>query len=223
MWQILATIHLLDKKLQISQTGRIAYLESVNGRTLNLPTTPLQIITDPNERQKLVEHEFCDNDPNLCKHAVNKTALPECKCVYVEDLPVFGSTTRMVLSTYVPTALTPDPVQNLTAVIDPHKPSVTLNWDPPANAGYMEVTKYHICFWDKAQNQNHYREKIARGFTLNPSVVITRDSGIRALTYSTFEVRAYSGDDVSQECKTISTFIGMYVPSVHYLPIRCPL
>ena len=82
-------------------TEGIAYLESVNGRSLNLPTTPLQIITDPNERQKLAEHEFCDNDPNLCKHAVNKTALPECKCVYVEDLPVFGSTTRMVLSTVV--------------------------------------------------------------------------------------------------------------------------
>ena len=29
-------------------TEGIAYLESVNGCTLNLPTTPLQIITDPN-------------------------------------------------------------------------------------------------------------------------------------------------------------------------------
>ena len=91
---------------------------------------------------------------------------------------------------------------------------MTLNWDPPANAGYMEVTKYHICFWDKERNQNHYHEKIVKGFSLNPSVFITRESGLRALTYSTFEVRAYSGDDVSQECKTISTFIGMYVHSV---------
>ena len=71
-------------------TEGIAYLESVNGRTLNLPTTPLQIITDPNERQKLVEHEFCDNDPNLCKHVPNNTVLPKCKCASVEDLPVFG-------------------------------------------------------------------------------------------------------------------------------------
>jgi len=87
----------------------------------------------------------------------------------------------------------------------------------------MEVTKYHICFWDKERNQNHYHEKIVKGFSLNPSVFITRESGLRALTYSTFEVRAYSGDDVSQECKTISKFIGMYIPSVHdYLPIRCP-
>jgi len=80
----------------------------------------------------------------------------------------------------------------------------------------MEVTKYHICFWDKEQNQNHYHEKIVKGFILNPYVFITRELGLRALTYSTFEVRAYSGDDVSQECKTISKFIGMYIPSVHY-------
>jgi len=52
-------------------TEGIAYLESVNGRSLNLPTTPLQIITDPNECQKLVEHECCDNNPNLCKYAPN--------------------------------------------------------------------------------------------------------------------------------------------------------
>ena len=39
---------------------------------------------------------------------------------------------------------------------------------------------------------------------------ITRECGLRPLTTTTFEVRAYSGDDVSQECKTVSAFVGMY-------------
>ena len=108
----------------------------------------------------------------------------------------------------VSTALTPGAVQNLTATVDTHEPSVTLNWDPPANAVYIEVTKYQICIWDK--EKNHYCETIVKGFTFNPSVVITRESGLRALTTSTFEVRAYSGDDVSRECKTISKYIGKY-------------
>jgi len=34
-------------------------------------------------------------------------------------------------------ALTPGPVQNLTATVDTCKPSVTLNWDPPANAKHI--------------------------------------------------------------------------------------
>ena len=82
-------------------TEGVAKLESVNGRTQSLPTIPLQLITDPNERQRLVEREFCDNDPSLCKNGPLLTALPECNCVYVEDLPVFGSTTRIILSTVV--------------------------------------------------------------------------------------------------------------------------
>ena len=38
--------------------------------------------------------------------------------------------------------------------------------------------------------------------------VITRDLGLRPLIMSTFEVRVCSGDDVSQERKTVSTFVG---------------
>ena len=39
------------------------------------------------------------------------------------------------------------------------------------------------------------------------TAVITRESGLRPLTMSTFEVRVCSGDDVSEERKTVSTFV----------------
>lgn len=82
-------------------TEGVSRLVAVNGRTLTLPTTPLQLITDPTELKELADKEFCNNDPNVCKNAPFLTALPACKCVYVEDLPVFGSTTRIVLTTVV--------------------------------------------------------------------------------------------------------------------------
>ena len=104
-------------------------------------------------------------------------------------------------------ALTPDPVQNLTAAVDSHKPSVTLKWDPPANAGYPgDVTKYQVRFWDKKNCYNVKRVNLKGSTT---TTVITRESGLRPLTTSTFEVRACSGDDVSQKWTTVSTFVGM--------------
>ena len=104
-------------------------------------------------------------------------------------------------------ALTPDPVRNLTATVDPHKPCVTLKWDPPANAGCAgDVTKYQVVFWNK-QN-GCYNEKLVDGSTT--TIVITRELGLRPPTETTFEVRAYSGDDVSQEWRSITKFVGMY-------------
>ena len=102
--------------------------------------------------------------------------------------------------------LTPDPVQNLTAAVDSHKPAVTLKWDPPANAGYPgDVTKYQVRFWDK--EKKCYNEKTVNGSTT--TTVITRESGLRPLTETTFKVRACSGDDVSPEWRTVSTLVGM--------------
>jgi len=90
--------------------------------------------------------------------------------------------------------------------VDKSKPSVRLNWDPPTNAAYAGyVTKYHICFWDK--EKGCYREKSVDGSTT--TAVFTRETGLRPLTLSTFEVRACSGDDVSTECRTVSAFLGM--------------
>ena len=102
-------------------------------------------------------------------------------------------------------ALNPDPVQNLTAAVDTHKPSVTLNWNPPANAGYAgDVTKYQIRFWNWAVLKDS--TIVVNGSTT--TTVITRESGLRPLTQFTFEVRACSGDSVSPEWKPVSTFVG---------------
>jgi len=97
-------------------------------------------------------------------------------------------------------------VENLKATVDSHKPCVTLKWDPPANAGYPgDVTKYQVQFWDK--ERSCYSEEIVDGSTT--TTVITRDSGLRPLTETTFEVKAYTCDDVSQEWRTVTTFVGM--------------
>ena len=99
---------------------------------------------------------------------------------------------------YVATALTPDSVQNLTADVNPHKPSVTLNWDPPANAtGY--VTKYEINFQDN--DSGFHGEDIVNGSTT--FTVIRRESGLRPLSTFTFRVKAHSGDNASQEWRNV--------------------
>ena len=90
-----------------SQKGREIFLNfaseglgqfvSVNGRMLRFPSVPLQLITDDAERQQIRDWEFCSNDPKICKTAAFYSAFPECTCVYTEELPVFGSTNRLVL------------------------------------------------------------------------------------------------------------------------------
>ena len=116
---------------------------------------------------------------------------------------------------YFFSAFTPDPVRKLTAAVDSHKPSVTLKWDPPANAGYPGyVTKYQVRFWDK--EKGCYNESTVDGSTT--TTVITRESGLRPLTVTTFEVRACSGRDVCPEWRTESAFIGKCDSNVeHFL------
>ena len=107
----------------------------------------------------------------------------------------------------ISTALTPDPVQNLKATVDTHGPSVTLKWDPPGNASSEgDVTKYQVCF--RGKENCCYIEKTVDGSTT--ITVITRESGFRPLTDTTFEVRAccHSGDAVSREWRTVSKFVG---------------
>ena len=90
--------------------------------------------------------------------------------------------------------------------MDTHKLSVTLNWDPPANAAHAEdVTKYEIRFWDN--DSSFYDERVVNGSTT--TTVITRESGLTPLSTFTFKVRAYSGGNASQEWTTESRFIGI--------------
>ena len=105
----------------------------------------------------------------------------------------------------IATALTPGPVQNLKAAVDLYKPAVILKWDPPANAGCTgDVTDYQVRFGDK--EKGCYNEFFVDGSIT--TTVITRELGLRPLTTSTFQVRAYSGIDESQEWTTMSTFVG---------------
>ena len=104
-----------------------------------------------------------------------------------------------------PTALTPGSVQNLTATLDPNKPCVILKWNPPVNARYPgDVTNYQVRFWDK--ERSCYNDKNVNGSA--NTTVITRESGLRPLTETTFKVRACSGDAVSPEWRTVSKFVG---------------
>ena len=75
---------------------------------------------------------------------------------------------------------------------------------------------YQINFWDKVKSC--YNEETVNGSTT--TTVITRESGLRPLTETTFEVRACSGDDVSQKWRTVSTFVGMQMFDVLY---KCTL
>ena len=71
--------------------------------------------------------------------------------------------------------------------------------------GYPEdVTGYQVHFWDKEKSFCHMVFVDGSSTT----AVITREFGLRPLTLSTFEVRACNGEDVSQEGKTVSTFVG---------------
>ena len=109
---------------------------------------------------------------------------------------------------FIATAITPDPVQNLTAAVDTRNPSVTLNWDPPANitaAHAEDITKYDVRFWDN--DSDFQGERVVNDSTT--TTVITRESGLRLRSTFTFRVRACSGGDTSQEWGTVSRFIGM--------------
>ena len=84
---------------------------------------------------------------------------------------------------------------------------MTLKWDPPANAERTgDVTDYQVRFWDK--QEGCYKGKFVNGSTT--TTVITRETGLRPLTETTFEVRACSGIDESQEWRTVSTFVGRF-------------
>ena len=111
--------------------------------------------------------------------------------------------------------------------MDTRKPSVTLNWDPPANAKHPgDVTNYQIRFWDNDRDLSKLKccnsVKPVKGSTTN--IVITRESVLRPLTTFTFEVRACSGDNVSHNWKTASAFVGMWnIPEVWLWSGRLPV
>ena len=108
-------------------------------------------------------------------------------------------------------------IENLKATVDSHKPCVTLKWDQPANLRHPgDVTNYQVRFWDK--ERSCYNDKTVNGSTT--TTVITRESGLRPLTETTFEVRACTCDDISQEWRTVTTFVGM---QMFYTSVHCKI
>ena len=134
-------------------------------------------------------------------------------CEYIRShviLQYYIRTYYIICILSIHTALTPGPIQSLTSAVNSntHKPSVTLKWDPPANAAYPgSVTKYQICFLDS--ERVCYGMKVVNGCTTETIIAgVPESSG----TLSSLEVTAYSGKHESQECRSVSNlhFAGMY-------------
>ena len=102
-------------------------------------------------------------------------------------------------------ALTPGPVQNLTAVVDAHAPSVTLNWDPQDNQyeSGTPITKYDVSF--KPEEGEHYNERTIEASTT--SIVLGRDLGLKPLLNYDFKVRARNAY-IAGRWETVKKYVG---------------
>ena len=103
-------------------------------------------------------------------------------------------------------ALAIQPVENLTAVVDEHTPSIILKWDRPSNAG--GVTAYDVRY----QPSNswwitpYHRMTVTAPAT---SVLLARNSGLHLPAIYNFEVRARDANCEGQWSK-ISEYNGTY-------------
>ena len=96
--------------------------------------------------------------------------------------------TYYYMSLHVCTALVPGEIQSLKRSIDKKQASVTLNWDPPLNFQRPnEVTNYQIRF-KPIKGSVDYTERTVDVSTT--SIILRRDSGLKASTMYSFEVRA---------------------------------
>ena len=103
-------------------------------------------------------------------------------------------------------ALTPAPVQNFTATVDTHTPSITLNWDPSHDNQSKTgdpVTKYDVRF--KSESEECYSEKSFNASTT--SLVVGRDLGIKPLLKYSFEVRPRNAY-IAGKWETVMEYVG---------------
>ena len=104
-----------------------------------------------------------------------------------------------------PAALAPGQVQNLRSTLDPDTPTLTLKWDKPKNmVADGDVKSYDIRFKLCGKEGSYCTKTVVPPAT---SIILRRESGLKALTKYTFEVRAQS---VSREGKwsELSKYIG---------------
>ena len=101
-------------------------------------------------------------------------------------------------------AVTPGPVQNLTATVDAHAPSVMLNWDPQDNqCESYPITKYDVRF--KLEEGEHYNERTIEAPTV--SIVLGRDLRLKPLLKYDFKVRARNAY-IAGRWETVKKYVG---------------
>ena len=103
------------------------------------------------------------------------------------------------------------PVQNLTATLDPHKPSVMLEWDPPDNVG--DVQTYDIRYRSsKSWWITPYRRTVVN--CPATKLFLKRADGLKLFVTYDFDVRARNADYVGQWIR-VSKYMGMYLYMLH--------
>ena len=113
-----------------------------------------------------------------------------------------------------PAALAPGQVQNLRSTLDPDTPTLTLKWDKPKNM--VAVKSYDIRFQLCGRKGKYCMKTVVPPAT---SIILRRESGLKALTKYTFEVRAQS---VSREgkwselCKYIGKCLFVLIVIIFY-------
>ena len=91
--------------------------------------------------------------------------------------------------------------------MDPHEPSLTLNWDRPSNIwNAREVVAYDVHF--KSSKADEYEERIESCHTTG--ITFTRELGLVPLSTYDFRVRARSEDGVGEWGKVSSLFGKVY-------------
>ena len=88
-----------------------------------------------------------------------------------------------VVCDFLVVALAPGKVQKLRSVLEPSKPSLTLNWDRPNNFQTTEdVRIYNIRFRPSGSVEEDAYCKVTVNSAPKMSIVLTREDGLKLLT-----------------------------------------
>lgn len=113
-----------------------------------------------------------------------------------------------ITGNFSPTAMIPDPIQNLRFALDRDKPSLTMSWERPSNVDVNrpdELTQYEIFF--KPEGQQMFTSHTVPGSST--TLTLTRKSGLVLDPVSQFSVRALNRDRQAGEWITVTQLIGI--------------
>ena len=120
------------------------------------------------------------------------------------------SPTNMPSIFFACTVMTPGPVQNLKLTLDQNKPSLTLDWEPPANidlSNPSELTQYEISFKSTKEQEQCIQKIVSSPST---TLTLTRRSGLILDSVCQFSVRAKNCYDQTGKWVSKKMLIGMY-------------